>query len=101
MRTYVVFSSREPLLIATRRTIRDKEVIDQLHRIGCTKFISREVPLNDVRRQYGPRFEVIERAIRTGSDLRVLDYSGERVFQSIPFSDYGPAYRWDSSPVTS
>jgi hypothetical protein len=96
MKAYVIFSSREPLLIVARRTIREKEIIDSLRRIGCTKFISREIPIEQVRRRYGRRFEVVEEALQRGRDLRVLDYSGEQVFRSVPFSDYGRAFRCES-----
>ena len=93
MKSYIIFSSREPFLILTRETIHDNGVVEHLRRIGCTKYISREVPIAHIRRQYGRRFEVTEGALRDGGDLRVLDYSGERVFQNLPFSEFGGAYR--------
>jgi hypothetical protein len=95
MKTYVIFSSKEPLLVATRRTIRDREVLGQLRRIGCSKFIAREVPVEPVRRQYQRQFEVIENALRKGTDLRVLDFSGERVFRNVSFADFGRPYCCD------
>lgn len=97
MKSYIIFSSREPFLIVTQGTIRDTEVVEHLRRIGCTKFISREVPIEYLRRQYGRRFEVTEKALRDGGLLRVLDYSGERVFQNLPFSEFGGAYRCESA----
>ena len=99
MKSYIIFSSREPFLILTRGTIRDVEVVDHLRRIGCSKFISREVPVEHVQRQYGRRFEVTESALRDGSRLRVLDYSGEHVFQNLPFSDFGGAYQYETATV--
>ena len=99
MKAYVIFSSNEPVLVLTRHTIRSKPVLDELHRIGCTKFIAREVPVNHLRSQYGQQFDVIEAALRKGCDLRVLDYSGRRIFQYLPFSEFGPAYRHESAPV--
>lgn len=97
MKSYIIFSSREPFLIVAHGTIRDKEVVEHLRRIGCKKFISREVPIEHLRRQYGLRFEVTEKALRDGGLLRVLDYSGERVFQKLPFSEFGRAYRCESA----
>ena len=97
MKSYIIFSSREPFLILTRGTIRDMEVVDHLRRIGCSKFISREVPLEHVRRQYRRRFEVTETALRNGGNLRVLDYSGENVFHNLPFSEFGGAYRCEAT----
>lgn len=98
MKTYVIFSSREPLLIVTRRSIQNREVLGQMGRIGCTKFIAREVPAEQVRRQYPGQFEVIERALAKGDSFRVLDYSGERVFRKLPFSEFGLAYRYEFTP---
>ena len=93
IKTYVVFSSREPLLIVSRGSIRDTKITDQLHRIGCSKFIAHEVPLEHVRRLYGDRLEVIERALRGNATFRVLDYSGKRVIRSFPFSEFGSEIR--------
>ena len=95
MKSYVIFSSREPVLIVTRHTIRNEAVLSQLGRVGIQKFISREVPVGHLRSQYGTQFDVIERALEKGSSLRVLDFSGRRIFQNLPFSDLGPAYRHD------
>jgi len=97
MKSYIIFSSREPFLIVTRRTIRDHEVIDRLRRFGCSKFISREVAIEHVRRQYGREFEVTEQAIEDGHLLRVLDYSGKQVFQKLPLSEFGRAYRCETA----
>jgi hypothetical protein len=101
MKTYIIFSSREPFLILTRGTIRDKKVVEHLQRIGCSKFISREVPIDQLRRQYGRRFEVTERALENGGVLRVLDYSGERVFQALRFTEFGRAYRCESPSASA
>jgi hypothetical protein len=95
MKAYVIFSSREPVLIGTRHTIRNETVLSQLGRVGIRKFISREVPVGHLRRQYGSQFDVIKRALEKGSNFRVLDFSGRRIFQNLPFSDLGPAYRHD------
>lgn len=95
MKAYVVFSSQEPALIMTRQSIRNDVTLNQLGRIGIRKFIAREVPVSQVSSCYGRQFDVIENAIEKGSDLRVLDFSGHRIFQNLPFSEFGPAYRHD------
>lgn len=101
MKSYVVFSSREPVLVLTRKTIRDKAAQSQLGRIGISKFIAREVPVDHLRNRYGRQFDVIEEALRSGGDLRVLDFSGRRIFRNLPFSTFGSAFRHDRSPATS
>lgn len=99
MRAYVVFSSSEPVLVLTRQTIRSKEVLDELRRIGCLKFIAREVPVSTLQTQYGQQYDVIEEAVQGGCPLRVLDYSGHRIFRYLPFSDFGPAFRCELMPA--
>jgi hypothetical protein len=99
MKAYVVFSSSEPILIATRQTIRSNAVLDQLDRVGIHKFIAREAPVSRLRSRYGRQFEVIEDALNTGGTIRVLDYSGRRIFQNLPFSELGLPYRHDIQPT--
>jgi len=101
MKAYVVFSSREPLLVVTRQTIRSEAVLNHLGRVGILKFIAREVPITHLRSQYGRQFDVIEEALQKGSDLRVLDFSGHRIFQNLPFSEFGSAYRHESGPAVA
>lgn len=97
MKAYVIFSSREPVLVVTRQPIRNEAVLHQLGRIGIRKFIAREVPFHQLRSHYGRQFDVIEEALEKGSDLRVLDFSGRRIFQNLPFSEFGPAFRREHS----
>jgi hypothetical protein len=101
MRSYVIFSSREPVLVLTRKTIRDKAAQSQLGRIGISKFIAREVPVCHLRDRYGRQFDVIENALQHGGDLRVLDFSGRRIFENLPFSAFGSAFRHDRPPAAS
>jgi len=96
MKAYVVFSSKEPVLVMTRTSIRSKEILKELRRIGCLKFIAREVPVEGLRDRYGRQFDVIEASLTKGCDLRVLDFSGRRIFRTLPFSEFGPAYRHES-----
>jgi len=101
MKAYVIFSSREPVLVATRQTIRSEAVLNQLGRVGIFKFIAREVPTTHLRTQYGRQFDVIEDALEKGSALRVLDFSGRRIFKNLPFSEFGSAYRHESGPAVA
>lgn len=98
MKTYVVFSSREPLLILTQRSIRSGGVLERLREIGIPKFIAHEVPVERVRRQYRDRFDINERAVRDRAELRVLDYRGNEVIQRFPFSTFGPAFHCENQP---
>ena len=99
MKAYVVFSSTEPVLVVSRQSISSRPVLDELRRIGCLKFIAREVPIEQVRCLYGRLYDVIEEAIDRGCPLRVLDYNGRRIFRWLPFSDFGPAYKKEMPAV--
>lgn len=101
MRAYVIFSSSEPVLAVTRQSIRSRAVLDELRRIGCLKFIAREVQIDHVRCQYGDQYDAIERAVKAGSALRVLDFNGRRIFRHLPFSEFGRAYRLELPDVVS
>lgn len=94
MRAYVIFSATEPILVVSRQSIRSKPVLDELRRLGCLKFIAREVPIEHVQCTYGRQFEIVEEAlVDRGGLLRILDYNGRRIFRYLPFSEFGPAYR--------
>lgn len=101
MKTYVLFSPKEPVLIVTRQTIRTEAVLNQLARVGIHKFIAREVPVSYVRNQYGQQFDIIQEALQKGGDLRVLDFNGHRIFRNLPFSELGPPYRREHSLAES
>lgn len=101
MKAYVIFSSSEPVLVVTRETISSKPVLDHLGRVGILKFIAREVPVPHLRSRYGRQFDVIEEALQKGNDLRVLDFSGHRIFQNLPFSEFGSAYRREPHPTAA
>ena len=99
MKSYIIFSSKEPVLVVTRGTIHDEAVLNHLQRIGFSKFISSEVSLEHVHRQYGRRFEITAKAIDEGHLLRVLDSSGRQVLQNLQFSEIGTAHTFESNAV--
>jgi hypothetical protein len=101
MKTYLIFSSREPMLVVTRESIQNTDTMARLNGLGLTKFIAREIPVEEVGPRYGYRFEVIGRSIHRGKSCRVLDYNGEQVMKFIAFSNLGPAIYSDpgSTPL--
>ncbi|MEE4270646.1 MAG: hypothetical protein V2I67_03165 [Thermoanaerobaculales bacterium] len=99
MSAYVIFSSKEPMLVVARQSIQSSSVLDQLGRLGIRKFIACEIPISHLRTAYGRQFEVIQQAIDTRSEFRVLDFNGRRIFQNLPFSMLGPTYRREFQPL--
>ena len=95
MKAYVVFSSRGPLLVVTRGTIRNRQNLKRLGEIGCSKFIARELPVEQVRKRYGAPFECVEAGLDHGAPLRVLDHDGERVFAAFSFEELGHPVKYE------
>jgi hypothetical protein len=60
---------------------------EALARRGFEKYIACEVPLEAVRRSYGPAFEVIAANLDEERPVRVIDYDGLRVFRNVSLSD--------------
>ncbi len=96
MRAFLVFSESEPIVVmASRRAVREGQLVDRLTRMGHDRFIAHEVPVETLRESYGLPFEVIESDIRHGKSIRVLDSDGRRIFASLPLSELGSEYRHD------
>jgi hypothetical protein len=94
MTAFLVFTGCEPFIVMTPRSaVRDGRLSEALTRRGFEKFIARELPLDALRDSYGLPFEVIESEIRQGKDLRVLDYSGAHVFDTVSLEDLGACIR--------
>jgi hypothetical protein len=96
MRAFLVFSEGEPIVVmASRQAVRDGRLVDRLTRMGHERFIAHEVPVDELRRQYGVPFEVIESDIRSGKAIRVLDSDGRHIFDSVPLESLGPEIRYE------
>jgi hypothetical protein len=100
MTAFLVFTEREPMIVMTRRAaVTDGRLVDALDQRGISKFIAYEVPLDRLRNRYGVPFEVIEADVIAGKELRVLDYKGSHVFESISLAELNGCIRHD--PQTS
>lgn len=90
MRSYVVFTRDGPILALTSRPcITDRRLLSILQRRGIDKFIACEVPLERVRTSYGRPFEVLADEMRSGVDLRVLDFNGPQIVSKLVLSELG------------
>jgi hypothetical protein len=97
MIAYLVFTSWEPFLVMTSRdAVHDGRLVEGLGRMGFEKFIAREVPIDSLRARYGVPFEVIEKEVKEGKDVRVLDYKGEHVFKNVLLDDLGTCIRHEA-----
>lgn len=90
MRAYMVFIETGPILVLTSGTdITQGSLLDTLHGRGIDKFIAYEVPVDEVQRSYGVPFEVVADDLARGKELRVLDFNGSRIFDTVSFSELG------------
>ena len=92
MTAFLVFSENEPMIVLTpRKEFVGGRLPDLLERIGFDRFIAHEIELDQLRKTYGVRFEVIEADVKSGKALRVLDTNGHHVFSRVKLDDLGPA----------
>jgi hypothetical protein len=93
MTAYLVFTECEPMLVmAAEAAVEDGRLSDRLAAMGYDCFIAHEVPLDLLRGSYGLSLEVLEADIRRGKPVRILDSNGRHVFETVPFSELGPAH---------
>ena len=92
MRAYLVFTEREPKIVATARDgASESRLVEDLAQAGIDQFVAHEIAVDGLREIYGLRFEVIEDEVRNGKGLRVLDSNGRHALAQLQLTDIGPA----------
>ncbi|MFC1893967.1 hypothetical protein ACFLYR_08140 [Chloroflexota bacterium] len=92
MKAYFLFTASSPLVILTSYDfIESPELLERLTAKGLKKFIACEVSIESCKEKYGRHFDVVCGDLRENDDLRILDYSGERAFNSFRFKELGSA----------
>ena len=100
MKSAIVFTGTGPILIVTtHESLEDGKLHAKLQNKGITKFILREVPLDNVKKRYGSRFTNVADELRESNDVRVLDYNGNQVFVNFEFPDLGKAVEVEDDVV--
>ena len=96
MRSYLVLTEVGPMLVLTScPCITDGRIVDSLNRKGIDKFIAHEVPVEYVHQLYGVPFEVIATDLESGREMRVLDFNGQHIFESLSLSRLGGSVRYE------
>jgi len=95
MKAYLMFTANGPLVMLTSHdSIADPDILNKLSSKGISKFIAYEVPVETARKRYGIHFDIVMQDLRETDDMRILDYSGERVFRNFTFNELGlPFYQ--------
>lgn len=90
MKGFIVFTGAGPLVILTSwESLEAPPLLDRLHAKGVSKFFGYELDVEELRTRYGKHFEQVVNDLKQSDDLRVLDFSGHRAFELIPFAHYG------------
>jgi hypothetical protein len=93
MRSYLVLTETGPILAVTScQSATDGRLRAALVRKGIDKFIAHEVPVDYVHRLYGVPFEVIAADLEKGKEVRVLDFNGRHIFDSVSLSRLGRSF---------
>lgn len=98
MKVFLLMTASGPLMIlSSHSSIEDPMIIEKLSAKGIDKFLAYEVPLELAKTRYAGHFSVVANDLHETDDLRVLDYSGERVFRLFSFAELGSATTHESS----
>jgi hypothetical protein len=90
MKAGIFFTGTGPiLLLTTYESLNDSKLIEKLAVKGIKKFIAYEISEEKVKEKYGLQFKTIMSDLRQTDDLRVLDYDGHHIFNSISFKELG------------
>lgn len=90
MKAALIFTGSGPILVLTTfESLADENLADKLTARGINKFIAYEVPVEQVKKQYGTRFAVIMGDLSQQNDLRVMDIDGHHVLNNFSFEQLG------------
>jgi len=96
MKSYFLWTASGPLVILTTYDfIQNPELMEKLRAKGIEKFIAREVPIELAKDRYQTKFDVVSKDVHETDDMRVLDYSGERIFKNFKFKELGQPIYYD------
>ncbi|MBL8528949.1 MAG: hypothetical protein JNL68_14780 [Burkholderiales bacterium] len=97
MKAILLLTASGPMVILTSYdTATAQGLLKKLEAKGISKFIAHEIPLEAAKKRYGGHFTIVQQDLHESDDLRVLDYSGERVFSLFSFDELGPGIRYEA-----
>jgi len=90
MKAALIITGSGPLVILTSyASLWEERFLEKMEAKGITKFIAYELPIEEVKRKYGQHFNVVVEDLQESSDLRVLDYNGQRAIALFRLSELG------------
>jgi hypothetical protein len=101
MKAILLLTASGPMAILTSYdTPTAQGLLKKLEAKGICKFIAYEIPIESAKQRYGGHFAIVQQDLHESDDLRVLDYSGERVFSLFSFDELGPETRYEGGKVS-
>jgi hypothetical protein len=98
MKAGIIFTGTGPILILTTyESLEDRKFIEKLAAKGIKKFIAYDVPLDQVKEQYGQHFDAVMGDVKQTDDLRVLDFDGHRIFYSFSLHELGSSFVYEAA----
>ena len=98
MKAGIIFSGTRPILVLTTySSFEDRKFIKKLAAKGIKKFIAYEVPVEQVKAQYGLHFDLVMTDVKQADDLRVMDFDGHRVFYNFSLHELGSSYLYEEA----
>ena len=98
MKAGIIFSGTGPILVLTTYgSFEDRKFVEKLAAKGIRKFIAYEVPVDQVKAQYGLHFDLVMTDVKQTDDLRVMDFDGHRVFYNFSLHELGSSYLYEAA----
>jgi len=98
MKAALIFTGSGPILILTSHENLDApDLAARLAAKGIGKYIAHEIPVDEVRRWYGPTLERVTTDGTQDDALRIVDVDGRHIFVHLRLEDLGPEVRCEAS----
>ncbi len=97
MKTYFLFTATGPLVILTSyHSVTNPGLLSKLSSKGINKFIACEISSDMAKIRYSKHFDLVCQDLHESDDLRVLDYNGQRAFNTFSFAELGSPVYYES-----
>jgi hypothetical protein len=91
----LIFTGSGPIVILTTRdSLTDPDLVGRLRAKGIRKFLAFEVPVESVRAKYHAHFDHVLLDLKE-DELRVLDEDGHHVYAEFSLRDLGAPIAWE------
>ncbi|MGR9052457.1 MAG: hypothetical protein ACU84J_07405 [Gammaproteobacteria bacterium] len=101
MKAFLLFSGSGTLVaLSSSEDVENKQFLEKLAAKGIYKFIAYEIPLVLVKERYGRQFDHAVQDLQGDTQLRILDYNGERAMRMFKFGELGAEFKFEPEGYT-